>query len=129
MLSLRRHIFFSVLSKFCSRFLYELFQNFFFILQRLKTRKRRQMFNLAVLMKEAADTYPVIEKEELCSGGKGAITGTDLADCKYVQRKVWKVKCKEYTVSCYWIRVCPSFDDCYKNHLINRSFCCEYICV
>ena len=94
-----------------------------------KSRKRRQMFNLAVLMKEAELQYPDIEKEELCSGGKGTITGNDLADCKYIQRKVWKVKCKEYTASCYLIRVCPLFDDCYRNHLINRSFCCEYICV
>ena len=106
----KRHIFFSVLSKFCSRFL-ALFQNLFLYFTEKKTRKRRQLFNLAVLMKEAESTYPVIENQELCSGGKGTITGNDLADCKYIQRKVWKVKCKEYAASCYLIRVCPLFDD------------------
>ena len=80
------------------------------------------------ILRQLATSYPIIEPGKLCAGGKAEITANDVADCKYIQGKDWKVKCKIYTVSCYWITVCPTFDSCYRNHLINRSFCCEYIC-
>jgi len=84
-----------------------------------KTRKRRQVIY--------SPSYPVLESNILCSGGKGAISAKDYGDC-IIKLKTWQVKCKITTTSCYWIRVCPSFDKCYKEHLINRTYCCEYIC-
>lgn len=108
--------------------IYALFLNFFLYFTERKTRKRRQTMVRYATLRRLAASYPIIEPGELCAGGKAEITANDVADCKYIQGKDWKVKCKIYTVSCYWIRVCPTFDSCYRNHLINRSFCCEYIC-
>lgn len=81
------------------------------------------------VLKLIAKSNPEIGEDELCPGGKGIITATDVGYCKYIERKNWNVKCKEYTKSCYTIRVCPTFVECYERHLIDRSFCCEYICV
>ena len=101
---------------------------FFLYFTERKTRKRRQIMVRYATLRRLAASYPIIEPGKLCAGGKAEITANDVADCKYIQGKDWKVKCKIYTVSCYWITVCPTFDSCYRNHLINRSFCCEYIC-
>lgn len=67
-------------------------------------------------------------KQLVCDGGKGDVTGSDHTDCVIIRRKSWQVECKEFTVSCYNVWKCPTFDECYKFHLRDTNYCCEYFC-
>ncbi|XP_078347390.1 uncharacterized protein LOC144632586 isoform X2 [Oculina patagonica] len=87
-----------------------------------KNRNRRQVVT--------APGYPILEPAILCSGGKSTVTPSDYGWCTVFQKpNTWKLKCKVYIDTCYEIVVCPLWDPCYKDHLINRSYCCEYLCM
>jgi len=65
--------------------------------------------------------------EYVCPGGKSNVSVPEIAQC-IANGKRWKVKCKITTTTCYYIRTCISFDICYRDHLRNQTFCCEYLC-
>lgn len=66
--------------------------------------------------------------EIVCDGGIAhPLDSGDPGSC-FLEGKIWKVKCRITTVTCYKIVVCPTFDHCYQRHLSNRVFCCEYVC-
>lgn len=79
-----------------------------------RTRKRRQYF-------------PDLE-EVTCDGGISHPShSVDFERC-FAEGKIWQVKCRVTTRTCYKIVVCLSFDDCHQRHLTNTVFCCEYVC-
>lgn len=82
-----------------------------------KNRKRRQLGRYVPL-----DEY-------VCDGGIADPFRhpDDFARCLN-ERKIWQVRCRITSRTCYQIVVCPTFDYCYNRHLTNTFFCCEYIC-
>ena len=77
-----------------------------------RTRKRRYFPDLV---------------EYTCDGGISHPShSVDFASC-FAEGKIWQVRCRVTTRTCYKIVVCPSFDDCYQRHLTNTVFCCEYV--
>ncbi|RMX57829.1 hypothetical protein pdam_00022694, partial [Pocillopora damicornis] len=81
-----------------------------------KNRKRRQLGGYVSLA------------EYVCDGGiADPFHSDDFARCLN-EGKIWQVRCRITSRTCYQIVVCSTFYDCHKQHLTNTIFCCEYIC-